>query len=67
MAKFCVAYINFFDNDLQQKIVEADSMFDAVVTAEFAQSEETGNWSDYESMQQYFFYGDSAISVIELQ
>lgn len=67
MAKFCVAYINFFENDLQQKIVEASSMFEAVVKAEFAWSEETKNWSDYESMQQHFFDGDSAINVIELQ
>lgn len=67
MTKFCVAYINFYDNNLQQKMVEANSIFEAVVAAEFAQSEETGNWSDYESMQQYFFDGDSAISVIELQ
>ena len=67
MAKFCVAYIDFFDNDLQQKIVEADSMFDAVVTAGHAKEEDREYCLSHDDMQDYFFNGDSAISVIELQ
>lgn len=29
--KFCVAYMDFFENQLTQKIVEADDFFDAVI------------------------------------
>ncbi|AUR82885.1 coil containing protein [Vibrio phage 1.029.O._10N.261.55.A7] len=34
MMKYCVALINFFDNDLKQFIVEADNWQEALIKAE---------------------------------
>lgn len=67
MAKYCVAYANLFDNELIQKVVEATNKLDAVVVAGHATTEEKQNWSDVREMEDYFFDGDSLISVIELQ
>ena len=64
--KFCVAYINFFDNDLQQQIVEADGFFEAAIAAGHATEEDREFCGAHEDMQEYFFNGDSAISVFEI-
>ena len=64
--KFCVAYMNFFENQLTQKIVEADNFFDAVIRAGFASEEDREACLTYDEMQQYFFDGDMAVSVIEI-
>ena len=67
MTKYCVAYANLFDNEIIQKVVEATDKLDAVVVAGHATTEEKQSWSNIEEMEQYFFDGDSLISVIELQ
>ena len=67
MTKFCVAYVDFFDNELTQKVVEATNEMDAVVVAGHATTEEKRSWSNTQEMEDYFFDGDSLISVIELQ
>jgi len=64
--KFCVAYMNYFDNELVQKIVEAENFFDAAIRAGFASEEDRDSCSTYDEMQQYFFDGDMAVSVIEI-
>lgn len=66
MKKYCVAYANLFDNELTQKLVDATDELDAVVVAGHATIEEKQEWSDVEEMEQYFFDGDSLISVIEI-
>ena len=66
MTKFYVAYANLFDNELIQKVVDATDKLDAVVVAGHATTEEKRNWGNIEEMEQYFFDGDSLISVIEL-
>ena len=64
--KFCVAYMDFFENLLIQKIVEADNFFDAVIQAGFASEEDRESCLTYDEMQQHFFDGDMAVSVIEI-
>ena len=66
MSKHVVAYINFYDNSLQQMIVECDDPLDAPVVAGFATDEERHHWGDVESMQDYFFDGESMVSVLTL-
>ena len=64
--KFCVAYINVLDNDLQQNIVEADGFFEAAIAAGHATEEDREFCGTYDDMQEYFFNGDSAIRVVEI-
>ena len=66
MAKYCVAYVNFYDNEMKQVVVDCESKADAPVVAGFATQEERDCWSDYESMERYFFDGDSVIGVMEI-
>jgi hypothetical protein len=64
--KYCVAYANLFDNELIQKVVDATDKLDAVIVAGHATQEEKRNWSNVQEMEDYFFNGDSLISVIKL-
>ena len=66
MAKYCVAYVNFYDNEMKQVVVDCESGIDAPVVAGFATQEDRDCWSDYVTMDQYFFDGDSVIGVIEI-
>lgn len=66
MKKYCVAYVNLFDDCLIQKVVSATSEMNAVFVAGHATSEEIQEWSGFEEMEEYFFDGGSLISVIEI-
>ena len=65
--KFCVAYMNFYDNELTQTIVDCDDILDAPVVAGRASADDRNCWNSVGSMQDYFFYGDELISVLPLE
>lgn len=71
MAKFCVAYINFFDNDLVQEVVEAETWLDALYVAapddyDPAMFDDIPASADVEQYKQRAFDCDQMFSVIEL-
>ena len=65
--KFCVAYMNFYDNELTQTIVDCGDILDAPVVAGHASEDDRACWDSVESMQDYFFEGDSLVSVLPLE
>lgn len=65
MKRFCVAYINYFDNDLRQKIVEADSEKSAVIRA-FGLNYAFDEATDLEAAKCNAFNADEMFSVIEI-
>lgn len=65
--KFCVAYMNLYDNELTQTIVDCDDILDAPVVAGRASEGGRACWDSVESMQDYFFEGDSLVSVLPLE
>ena len=65
--KFCVAYMNFYDNELTQTIVDCGDILDAPVVAGRASEDDRDCWDSVESMQDYFFEGDSLVSVLPLE
>ena len=65
--KFCVAYMNFYDNELTQTIVDCGDILDAPVVAGSAGEDDRACWDSVESMQDYFFEGDSLVSVLPLE
>jgi hypothetical protein len=70
MKKYVVGYINFFDNELVIKIVEASTWQNAI-GAYFKDRQDLNDWLDelpatLEETKVYFFDNDSAIDVVEL-
>lgn len=65
--KFCVAYMNFYDNELTQTIVDCDDILDAPVVAGRASEDDRDWWDSVGSMQDYFLDGDSLVSVLPLE
>lgn len=65
--KFCVAYMNFYDYELTQTIVDCDDILDAPVVAGRASEDDRDRWDSVGSMQDYFFDGDSLVSVLPLE
>lgn len=66
MKKFCVAYVCFFENTVEQKIVECNDMLDAPIEAGFADKDCRSMWSTEEEMKGRFTDWEASISVIEI-
>jgi hypothetical protein len=78
MKKYVVAYISFFDNDLVQLIVEAESEYEAIkkgmveLTSEEYRQDEINFQNDpeypktVEEQKQLAFNSDSMVSAIEI-
>jgi hypothetical protein len=71
MPKFCVATINFFDNDLKQEVITAETWLDALYVAasgEFTPDmfDDIAVGADMEQYKQRAFDSDSMFSVIEI-
>lgn len=66
MTKFAVAYMNYFDNELEIKFVECEDILDAPVVAGFENEEGRSCWETVDQMEDYFFNSDAAICVKEL-
>lgn len=68
--KYCTAYINFFDNELKQEIVEASSELEALqkssITKDLMSTIEPDN-HDLEFIKEEAFNQDSMLSVIEVK
>ena len=71
MSRYVVAYINFFDNDLQQEVVEVyhpnnwkDIYRKTCFMSEYTDLDEMPD--DYEEAKVCFFDGDQAFSIIEV-
>jgi hypothetical protein len=71
MARFAVAYMNFFDNELVVEIVEADDWRGAIFKHSTLSNIGLGEWLDNMphdkiDTQNYFFDADSSIDVVEI-
>ncbi len=66
---FCVSFINFFDNDLTSKVVEAVSELDAALL--YLEKYQNFNFydkifEDLEQLKQFCFNCDCMINAIEI-
>lgn len=67
MSKFCVAYINQFDNILEQHIVEAADWREALNKAKPGYAEHVACCPDMETAMQEAFNQDWNFHVIEIK
>ncbi|WIC41441.1 hypothetical protein MA9V1_177 [Chryseobacterium phage MA9V-1] len=80
MKKYVVATMNFFDNKIIQKVVEAESDIEAAKkfrASQYNNDEDNANELEFqqspdypktvEELDQYLFNGDELISVIEIE
>lgn len=78
MAKYCVAYVNFFDNVLNQHIVESSSDVNACVDfikdqaartdypLDKSEEERMRSFTSAEELQGYTFQHDYLVSAIKI-
>ena len=65
MKKFAVSYINFYDNNLQTKIIEANNWKEALDKSEFFTGLELPE--DFQEAKQEAFNCDSMFEVVEIK
>lgn len=68
MPKYCVAYINFYDNIMTQEIVKAKTELDALRTSLEINGYDSSDekFSSIEEVKQFAFDCDSMVSAIEI-
>ena len=68
MSRYCVAYISFFNNDLHQKIIEAESEIDALFqTLKISGSDASdADLSTVAELKEFAYECDGMISAIKI-
>lgn len=66
MNQYVVAFISFFENELKQELVPADSAIDAVRSCSFGIDWVVEDTEDYEKAREVAFNADCMFSVIKV-
>lgn len=66
MNRYVVGFISFFDNELKQEIIEANSPEEALVHSKFIGDYEFPANASVDTIQQIMFDCDSAVNVIQV-
>lgn len=66
MSKYVVAIYNAYDNEITQHVEEADTEFDALVSAVDWEAEDLGNISTLDELLNALYNQECVISIIEI-